>query len=103
MIIYAKLQSSRIRHQYGIFGGKSQTSFTRLGPGAKKDGCFRRLGLGQMWSFFSQQGRENFNLWVQERQITTKSQINLNIELKGEGHSKKRIFFVITNKKFMLS
>ena len=23
--------------------------------------------------------------------------------LKGEGHSKKRIFFVITNKKFMLS
>ena len=29
MIIYAKLQSSRVRHQYGIFGGKSQTSFTR--------------------------------------------------------------------------
>ena len=29
MISYAKLQSSRIRHQYGIFGGKSQTSFTR--------------------------------------------------------------------------
>ena len=27
MIIYAKLQSSRVRHQYGIFGGKSQTSF----------------------------------------------------------------------------
>ena len=54
------------RHQYGIFDGESQTSFTRnatragseegrlfsqatretpLGPGAKKDGCFRRLGL----------------------------------------------------------
>ena len=29
MIIYAILQSSRVRHQYGIFGGKSQTSFTR--------------------------------------------------------------------------
>ena len=29
MIIYAKLQSSRVRHQYGIFGGKSQTSFKR--------------------------------------------------------------------------
>ena len=29
MIICAKLQSSRVRHQYGIFGGKSQTSFTR--------------------------------------------------------------------------
>ena len=29
MIIYAKLQSSRVRHQYGIFGGKSQTSFAR--------------------------------------------------------------------------
>ena len=29
MIIYAKLQSSRVRHQYGIFGGKSQMSFTR--------------------------------------------------------------------------
>ena len=27
--IYAKLQSLRLRHQYGIFGGKSQTSFTR--------------------------------------------------------------------------
>ena len=25
----AKLQSSRVRHQYGIFGGKSQTSFLR--------------------------------------------------------------------------
>ena len=29
MIIYAKLQSSHVRHQYGIFGGKWQTSFTR--------------------------------------------------------------------------
>ena len=29
MIIYSKLQSSRLRHQYGIFGGESQTSFTR--------------------------------------------------------------------------
>ena len=29
MIIYVKLQSSCIRHQYGIFGGKSQTSFSR--------------------------------------------------------------------------
>ena len=34
-----------LRHQYGIFGGKSQTSFSRNAtrPGAKKDGCFRRL------------------------------------------------------------
>ena len=30
MIIYAKLQSSRVRHQYGIFGGKSQTSFLAI-------------------------------------------------------------------------
>ena len=29
MIIYAKLQSSRLRHQFGIFGGKSQTPFSR--------------------------------------------------------------------------
>ena len=29
MTISAKLQSSHVRHQYGIFGGKSQTSFTR--------------------------------------------------------------------------
>ena len=29
MIIYSKLSSSRLRHQYGIFGGESQTSFTR--------------------------------------------------------------------------
>ena len=29
MIIYAKLQSSHLRHQYGIFSGKSQTSFLR--------------------------------------------------------------------------
>ena len=29
MIIYAELKSSRVRHQYGIFGGKSQTSFLR--------------------------------------------------------------------------
>ena len=33
------------RHQYGIFGGESQTSVSRNAtrPGAKKDGCFRRL------------------------------------------------------------
>ena len=29
MIIYAKLQCSHVRHQYGIFSGKSQTSFSR--------------------------------------------------------------------------
>ena len=29
MIIYAKLQSSRFRDQYGIFSGKSQMSFKR--------------------------------------------------------------------------
>ena len=37
------------RHQYGIFGGESQTSLasreTPLGPGAKKDGCFCRLSV----------------------------------------------------------
>ena len=35
------------RHQYGIFGGESQTSVSRNAtrPGAKKDGCFRRLWL----------------------------------------------------------
>ena len=27
--IEARLQSSHLRHQYGIFGGKSQTSFSR--------------------------------------------------------------------------
>ena len=34
-----------LRHQYGNFGGKSQTSVSRNAtrPGAKKDGCFRRL------------------------------------------------------------
>ena len=32
-------------HQYGIFGGESQTSVSRNAsrPGAKKDSCFRRL------------------------------------------------------------
>ena len=29
MIIYAKLQSSCLHHQYGIFSSKSQTSFSR--------------------------------------------------------------------------
>ena len=29
MIMYSKLLSSRSRHQYGIFGGESQTSYTR--------------------------------------------------------------------------
>ena len=29
MVISAKLQSSHVHHQYGIFGSKSQTSFTR--------------------------------------------------------------------------
>ena len=44
MIIYAKLQSSRVRHQYGLFGvNRRRPSWeTPLGPGAKKDGCFRR-------------------------------------------------------------
>ena len=36
-----------------------------------------------MSSFYNQQGRENLNFWVRERQIT-KSQINLNIELKRQ-------------------
>ena len=30
-----------LRHQYGIFGGNSRE--TPLWPGAKNDGCFRRL------------------------------------------------------------
>ena len=38
MIIYAKLQSSRVRHQYGIFGGKSQTSFPRNATQAGSEG-----------------------------------------------------------------
>ena len=37
MIIYAKLQSLRVRHQYGIFGGKSQTSFTRNATRAESE------------------------------------------------------------------
>ena len=38
------------RHQYGIFGGESQTSVSRNAtrPGAKKDGCFRRLNVTKM-------------------------------------------------------
>ena len=34
-----------LRHQYGIFGGNRRrpSRETPLGPGAKKDGCFRRL------------------------------------------------------------
>ena len=48
------------RHQYGIFGGESQTSVSRNAtrPGAKKDGCFRRLlkcfpqrNKGRIYSF----------------------------------------------------
>ena len=41
------------RHQYGIFGGESQTSVSRNAtrPGAKKDGCFRRLELGRLVCF----------------------------------------------------
>ena len=40
--------------------------------------------MAKMCSFFSQQGREKEKLWVSERQITksTKSQINLNVEVK---------------------
>ena len=42
MIISAKLQSSRVRHQYGIFGGKSQTrNATRAR--SEEGCCFRRL------------------------------------------------------------
>ena len=36
MIIYSKLQSSRVRHQYGILGGKSQICFLR---NATRAGC----------------------------------------------------------------
>ena len=43
--IYAKLQSSGLCYQYGIFGSKSQTPSckTPLGLGVKKYGCFNRL------------------------------------------------------------
>ena len=43
--IYAKLQTSCFRHQYGIFYSKLQTSFsqTLLGLGAKKNSCFCML------------------------------------------------------------
>ena len=37
MIIYAKLQSSRVHHQYGIFGSKSQTSFLRNATRARSE------------------------------------------------------------------
>ena len=45
-----------LRHQYGIFGGKSQTSVSRNAtrPGVKKDGCFRRLvGFVNLFAFCS--------------------------------------------------
>ena len=42
------------RHQYGIFGGESQTSVSRNAtrPGAKKEGCFRRLKRERNWDDF---------------------------------------------------
>ena len=46
-MVYAKLQSSHVRHQYGIFGGKSQSSFSQNATqaGSEEDGCFRRLQI----------------------------------------------------------
>ena len=54
MIIYAKLQSSRVRHQYGIFGGKSQTSFTRNATraGSEEGWLFSQA----RWSHLSRSG-----------------------------------------------
>ena len=51
---------------------------------------YRENLLTKMCSFFSQQDRENLNLWALERQITTKSQINLNIELKRRNSQANR-------------
>ena len=55
MIIYAKLQSSRVRHQYGIFGGKSQTSFMRNATraGSKEGRLFSQAKVILFWSLFT--------------------------------------------------
>ena len=47
MIIYAKLQCSHVRHQYGIFSGKSQTSFLQNATraGSKEGRQFSQASL----------------------------------------------------------
>ena len=54
MIIYAKLQSSCVRHQYGIssVNHRSPSRETPLGPGAKKDSFFAGY-LIVKWQVFS--------------------------------------------------
>ena len=41
------------------------------------------MSMAKMSSFYNQQGRENLNFWVPERQIT-KSQINLNMSSRDK-------------------
>ena len=62
----------------------------------------RKMLVRKVWarvpfpcSFFSQQGRKNFNLWVLECEITTKSQINLKIELKRQNSQKIEVLHFI--------
>ena len=59
-IIYAKLQSSRVRHQYGIFGGKSQTSFTRNATRAGSE-------EGRLFSQATVLRNTQFSLWCQKK------------------------------------
>ena len=59
MIIYAKLQSSRVRYQYGIFGGKSQTSFLRNATraGSEEERLFSQAKQRTKLERFSPQDR----------------------------------------------
>ena len=50
------------------------------------------MSVAKICSFLNHQSRENLNVWVSERQTTkpTKSQINLNIELKRQNSQANR-------------
>ena len=55
MIIYAKLQRSHVRHQYGIFGGKSQMSFLRNATraGSEEGWLFPQANVTTVSSLFT--------------------------------------------------
>ena len=57
MMIYSKLQSSRLRHQYEIFGSKSQTSFSRNATraGSEEGGLFSQAIVAQKNFMFLKQ------------------------------------------------
>ena len=60
MLIYAYFADSHLRHQYGIFGGKSQTSFSRNATraGSEEGWLFSQAKIYFDGLHFGRQGRD---------------------------------------------